>query len=248
LDEHASHLLHRRSGRVTGVLSRVTDAALRIADYVPTPLAWRSWHARRAGRSFDRRHRTDTQGHVDVAELGVAEAIAAHAVWYEPSSIPKAQCALRHLGVRHEEYDFLDVGSGKGLVPMLAARYPFRRVVGVEASRELHEVATANLRLYEASGRSRAPVTLLNTDALTYRFGEMNHVVYLYNPFDDQVLREFVARLLAVPQSSSLVVAYVNPVHRSVIEETGAFGVHFDGGSLAIFHRRKHCSSAGESR
>ena len=224
---------------MTGVLSRAIDAALGVADYVPTPLAWRSWRARRAGRSFDRRHGTDTQGHVDVAALGVDEAIAAHAVWYEPSSIPKAQCALRHLGVRHEEHDFLDVGSGKGLIPMLAARYPFRRVVGVEASRELHEVAVANLRLYEASGRSRVPVTLLNTDVLAYRFRETNHVVYLYNPFDDQVLRDFVARLLTVPPSMNVVVAYVNPVHRGVIEETGAFTVRFDRGSLAIFHRRK---------
>jgi SAM-dependent methyltransferase len=209
-----------------------------MADHVPTPLAWRSWRARTTGRSFDRRYGTDTQAHVEVDNLGVDPRVAAHAVWYEPSAVPKALCALRHLGVRHEEYDFIDIGSGKGLVPLLAARYPFRRVVGIEASADLHRIAASNLVRYEQHVRLRAPVGFVNTDALSYELGETNHVVYFYNPFDEIVFERFVERLLKVPPAVRLVLAYVNPVHRSVIERTGAFLVRFDIGSSVVFCRR----------
>lgn len=38
---------------------------------------------------------------------------------------------------------FLDVGSDPGIVQ--AARYPFRRIIGVEISQTLHRIAQENL-------------------------------------------------------------------------------------------------------
>jgi cyclopropane fatty-acyl-phospholipid synthase-like methyltransferase len=40
---------------------------------------------------------------------------------------------MRHIGVREQDV-FLDYGSGLGRVLLMAAQYPFRRVLGVELS------------------------------------------------------------------------------------------------------------------
>jgi SAM-dependent methyltransferase len=228
--------MENRSSQVS--TSTFADALLGMLDRMPTPVAWRSWRARRAGVAFDRRYGTDTQDHVDVTALGVDSAIAQHAVRYEPSAIPKVQCALRHLGVRPEAFAFVDVGSGKGLVPLLAARRPFRSIVGLEASAELVRVAERNLALYAAREALTAPVVFLNVDALDYEFGERDQIVYLYNPFDEAMLRRLVDRLLSVARPAELLVVYVNPVHRRAIDKTGAFRTLFENGSLAVFRRR----------
>jgi SAM-dependent methyltransferase len=215
----------------------IADALLGMLDRIPTPVAWRSRRARRVGAAFDSRYGTDTQAHVEVGALGVDRAIALHAVRYEPSAIPKVRCALRHLGVRPEAFEFVDVGSGKGLVPLLAARLPFRRVVGLEASAELVRIAERNLEIYSAQETLRAPVAFANVDALEYEYDDRDRVVYLYNPFDEATLRRLVSRLLQAAPSSALLVVYVNPVHRHVIDETGAFRTPFENASLAVFRR-----------
>jgi SAM-dependent methyltransferase len=215
----------------------VADALLGMLDRIPTPVAWRSWRARRAGVGFDRRYGTDTQDHVEVGSLGVGPDVARHAVQYEPSAIPKVRCALRHLGIRPETFEFVDVGSGKGLVPLLAARRPFRRVVGLEASAALVRIAERNLERYCAQETLRAPVAFANADALDYEYGNRDRVVYLYNPFGEVSLRRLVDRLLQGAPSTALLVVYVNPVHRQVIDETGAFRTPFENPSLAVFRR-----------
>ena len=49
------------------------------------------------------------------------------------------------LDVDHREFSFVDYGSGKGRVLMLAAAYPFRRILGVEFSESLDRVARDNI-------------------------------------------------------------------------------------------------------
>jgi SAM-dependent methyltransferase len=201
---------------------------------VPTPLAWRSWTSRRRGAAFDRQYGTDTQARVPIESLGMEAGVAEHAVQYEPSSLPKIERALRRLPIRHGDYCFVDIGAGKGLASLIAARYPFRRVVGVEVSASLCRIAESNLKLYAGRENLRAPVEFLNLNALDYRFSDDPQVVYMYNPFDETVLARFVANLLARPARSDFV-AYVNPVHKGPLES--AFIPVFDDSTIAIYRR-----------
>src|SRR3982074_1247810 len=57
-----------------------------------------------------------------------------------------AHAALRDLPIRdYSEYTFIDIGSGLGRGLFVAAEYPFRRVVGVEFSTDLHHKALDNI-------------------------------------------------------------------------------------------------------
>ena len=128
------------------MMRRVQSLVLPLVD----PAFWRARMAVREARAFDRRYATDTVRRLPVdAMRDVPGELAAHAVHYEASAIPKFRRAMRAvqrtLGPRVAEFSFVDVGSGKGLVVMLAARLPFREVVGVEMAPELHETAEQNL-------------------------------------------------------------------------------------------------------
>src|SRR6202035_689809 len=47
-------------------------------------------------------------------------------------------------------FTFVDLGSGKGRALLLASRFLFRRIVGVEIAPELSEVAAANIQRFVA--------------------------------------------------------------------------------------------------
>jgi len=66
------------------------------------------------------------------------------------SSEPKACDRLR-------DFTFVDLGSGKGRVLLMASHYPFKRIIGVEFIPELHQVAQENIRKYTEQ-RTESPL------------------------------------------------------------------------------------------
>jgi len=156
-------------------------------------------HARGAyGRSrrlfsdalVERRWGTETGRDASLGELGID---APGRVGYEPSGWLDLRRALRREDVCAEDV-FLDLGCGKGRVLIQAAAYPFRRVIGVELSHELAQVAAANV-----SARAEAlhaPVEVVTADATNYSIPDDVTVIYLYNPFRSYVFEAVVERLL----------------------------------------------------
>lgn len=203
---------------------------------------WRARRARSAGLAFDRKFGTDTQSPVSVEVLDIPGAVAAHAVQYEASALPKLRRVLRHLGIDFSQYVFIDMGSGKGLVVFEAARHPFAEVIGVEISRRLHETAAGNLERVRRHLCLRAPVTLLHMNALDHDCAAPRQVVYLYNPFDEVILRELMRALETRLQrgAKDILIAYVNPLHKDMLEvEFPVTAVHRHA-TLIIYrlHRR----------
>ena len=217
---------------------------VRAAIALVSPAFWRGQLAARQARAFDARYGTDTIRHVDVASMrDVPAALADHAVHYEPSAIPKLRQAIdavaRTLAGRTSTFAFLDVGSGKGLVVMHAARHRFREIVGVEMAPELHAVAERNAARFATAHPDAAPMRFVNGDALTCPLPEGPLVVYLYNPFDATVLQPFSARLeAAVSRDREILVAYVNPVHRDVFARLDRYEPLWDNGRVIVYRCR----------
>jgi SAM-dependent methyltransferase len=92
---------------------------------------------------------------------------------------------------------FVDLGSGTGrVVRRAAARYPFRRVVGVEPSGRLHDIAVAELERHRARLRCK-DIELVNADALTYAIPDDATVVHVGDPVRGPVLAAVMQRLVA---------------------------------------------------
>jgi SAM-dependent methyltransferase len=121
---------------------------------------------------------------------------------------------VQSLRLRPSETTFVDYGSGKGRVCMVAAQAGFRRVIGVEFSPELCTIARSNVaRFVAAGGASEMPEIVLG-DAGAFDPPPGPLLAYLYNPFGPPVLDEVVERLAAKAEAGDpIFVCYVDPQH-----------------------------------
>lgn len=206
------------------------------------PTFWRQKIAAWRARLFDARHGLETNVVVPVSELrDVAENLARHAVHYEPSTLPKFERAMRAVAIDHKRFTFVDYGSGKGRVLLLAARYPFRKVMGVEMSRALHEQAGANIDAWLRRARLVAPIERICGDARDLPVPDGDLVAYFYNPFDELVLREVWSRLSAATAGTTraMVVMYINPAHRKVFDEAKDLHCVYDDSAVLVYRSRE---------
>jgi CelD/BcsL family acetyltransferase involved in cellulose biosynthesis/predicted RNA methylase len=195
--------------------------------------AWR-------GRWFDWRNRVDTVERIAVADLPDIDArLARHAVHYEATSIPKFERAMRIVGGRARGFTFVDLGSGKGRVLLLAARLPFRRVIGVEISPRLHAAAGANVGAFRARHRDLAPMECVCADASAFDLPDGDLLVFLYNPFDATLLARARDRMLAACARAArrLCIIYINPLHHAIFDSDEFTCDHHDA-SLAVYWYR----------
>jgi SAM-dependent methyltransferase len=229
------------------MMRRVQSFVLPLVD----PAFWRARMAVREARAFDRRYVTDTVRRLPVdAMQDVPAEFAAHAVHYEASAIPKFRRAMRAvrrtLGPRVAAFSFVDIGSGKGLVVMLAARLPFREVVGVEMAPELHETAEHNCVRFRAAQQQRlAPIRLVQGDALRCDLPAGDLVVYLYNPFDALILGRFLERLEEVAADGrEILIVYVNPLHRARLDAMDRYRSISEDRAFCVFRRAGAATAA----
>ena len=93
------------------------------------------------------------------------------------------------------------MGCGMGRPLVVAARYPFRRVIGVELSPQL--AATAKRNLGRLGWRS-CPADVFQADACTFEIPDDVSVMFFYNPFRGEplrtVLRNIARSLLRKPR------------------------------------------------
>lgn len=93
------------------------------------------------------------------------------------------------------DFTFLDLGSGKGRTLLMAADYPFRRIVGVELLPALHKIAQENLRQYKSESQKCFEIESVCGDASAFAFPEGPLVVYLFNPLPESGLRRMLGNL-----------------------------------------------------
>lgn len=196
---------------------------------------------RRAGQRFDAELHVTTEALVFLGELD-PEAIGSsleYATHYEPTPVAQAQALLDASPLAPEQVTFVDIGAGMGRVVFLAARRPFRAVIGVEISPALVEIARENLGTLDDSRRLARDVRFVQADASAYHFPPGDLVVYLYNPFAEPVLTVMLERLCARPAADEVVLLYHTALGHAAIEATRAFEVIADLGFGLAYRRRR---------
>jgi SAM-dependent methyltransferase len=180
---------------------------------------------------FERALGIDTAGIVELDELKIEDF---EREGYEGSGWLDLRRMLRPGEVRPGDV-FLDLGSGKGRVLMLAARYPFARVIGVEVSPQLNAIARRNI---DASRRGRKcrNVELVTADVLEYEIPDDVTVVYMYNPFRGATFDAVIAKLIASVDRSPRTVRliYLNPKEHERLLATGRFAFERKAGRLRL--------------
>ncbi|MBV8580791.1 MAG: class I SAM-dependent methyltransferase [Candidatus Eremiobacteraeota bacterium] len=202
---------------------------------------------RRAGQRFDAEHGVTTEAVVFLGELdpdAIGPALE-HATHYEPTPVKEAQALLDALPLAPAAATFVDVGAGMGRVVLLAARRPFRAVIGIEISPALVEIAHENLAAVRRSGHAvfarpaARDVRIIRADAASYAFPRGDLVVYLYNPFHAPVLDQMLTNLRTSDEAREVVLLYHTPVERETIDATDAFDLIDDLGFGVVYRLRR---------
>jgi hypothetical protein len=179
-----------------------TKVANRI-DFVDHQIAWlrfryalKRQHA--INLAFDHRHGTDTAGEIDLEKTGVSrEAAATGNMVYRSGWEADFRAAIAWLPIDFKNFTFLDVGSGKGKLLMLASDFAFDRIVGVEYAPGLHEVAQANLARYSAPSQQCHRLECVLGDALDYRLPAGPLVCYIFNAFEPSTMARVMKKIEA---------------------------------------------------
>jgi hypothetical protein len=110
---------------------------------------------------------------------------------------------------------------------LAAAAFPFKEVIGIELSRELHEIALQNIARFPISAIRADAVRSICGDAASAEMPRSGLVCYFYNPFGAPVMKVVAARLIAHHQrfGDRIIVIYLHPRHREFFENTGEFTV-----------------------
>jgi SAM-dependent methyltransferase len=151
----------------------------------------------RENERFDHSVGIDAMGKTFPRDMTIAEGGAAVGHLYVGEPIRVTRWWLGELPPRLDGFTFVDIGSGKGR-PLFAAAEAgkgFRRIVGVEYGRELHEDALANIAGY--SGTSGAEIEAVCADARAYEFPLDPLVIHFANPFMEDVMAEVIANIVA---------------------------------------------------
>lgn len=154
-----------------------------------------------------------------------------------PWVVNKCFDELSRLGVQPEHSAFLDFGSGKGRVMLMAAMAGFRRVIGVELDPVLCEITSQNFDVNPALFR-RVQSVVCNEDATKYTPPTDINVVFLYNPFGCDLVRAVILNLLQSFHASSrpIYIIYVNPICAHVLIECGLRPVSEVAGEAQIYN------------
>ena len=131
---------------------------------------------------------------------------------------------------------------------MLAAEYGFRRVVGVEFSQPLCEIARNNLKRFVHSRGLRVDTEVHACDVVDHAFQPDEQVIYMYDPFSSVVLKRVLERLSdsLCAEPRPLVLIYQSPDHGDVVLGSGLFSrretVRLGACSYDVYHRPHEAS------
>ncbi|HWT05849.1 MAG TPA: class I SAM-dependent methyltransferase, partial [Xanthomonadales bacterium] len=168
----------------------------------------------------------------DPDAIGPSLEFATH---YEPTPVAQAEALLDASPLAPERATFVDLGAGMGRVVLLAARRPFRAVIGVEISPALVEIARENLTTVRDPQRVAPDVRVVGADAASYAFPRGDLVIFLYNPFRAPILGDVLRNLRTSAQEREVVLLYHTPVERGVVDATETFELVADLGFGLVY-------------
>jgi SAM-dependent methyltransferase len=115
-------------------------------------------------------------------------------LFYQPTVYRSIYKTLNSTNIARGNSVFLDYGCGMGRVLIAAARYPFRKVIGIELSPELSEIANQNIR--KASPHLKCKdVQVVNQDAVSYAVPADADYFFFFHPFEGEVMARVIKNI-----------------------------------------------------
>lgn len=182
---------------------------LKIIDHTSDRLLSRSMRLY-IDQRFDRKYGVDTSGIINTASLDISADKKKTSKEYQPTPVKAIRRILKSLTIDHSQYTFVDFGSGKGRVLLLASEYPYSKVIGIEFSRMLHSAAEKNIEIWKRQGRVKCRnIESICKDATEFGLPHEPLILFFFTPFNatiaDQMARAISADFKKCPRQVQLV-------------------------------------------
>jgi SAM-dependent methyltransferase len=191
----------RRLRRV-GLRATTREALARLKRVPPTD-------------DFDVRYGTDTANPEALWKLSIPSPNARFGVKYQATGEQELLDAVNYVRENLRTFTFIDLGCGKARTLLIASHLGFKQLIGVEFAGELVEVARRNL-----TGMQIKNAVVVHADAADFCFPNGDLLLYLYNPFSQEVMRKVVANLRQ-SGPGKLYLVYKGPECASTLDSSG---------------------------
>jgi len=131
---------------------------------------------------------------IEVEDLKISENDKKHSVRYQPTRLRHFRNLMKKLNLP-EDSVFVDMGSGKGRVLLMAAQFNFKQVRGIEISGDLCAISRNNVLKFEKRVKRSLPVEIIESDVVQYSVKDNENVFYLFKPFDSYIMRKVLENI-----------------------------------------------------
>ncbi|VAX03820.1 hypothetical protein MNBD_ALPHA03-1344 [hydrothermal vent metagenome] len=170
--------------------------------------------------SFDFTYQTDTITIQSVAEMSdVADEDKANAVHYQPSYVWIIARMFKILSpLTKKRGTFVDLGSGKGRVMMVAALQGYCPIIGVEFSKSLTRICENNIENFKRKSKNTSQFETITMNVINYEIPLDTSVVFLGNPFNEHIMKDVLTQIDGSLQESprDIYIAYFNPLYTEI--------------------------------
>ena len=202
---------------------------------VVSSLRWRCHHY--VERSFDRKYGVDTCQVIAPGGAAIDPQSLHDAGRHEPVTVAYFERMLGSVNLPYHEFTFIDVGCGLGRALLLANKYQFKRIIGVEFDHAIHRHCVANVVKFQRKVHQHVETEVICSDATAFRWPEEDSFVFLYNPFRGETFRKVIDNL-AMSLSKTprrIVILYRNPVCANILSEYSQLELVGSGPGFKIY-------------
>jgi Histone methylation protein DOT1 len=170
---------------------------------------------------FDKEHGTDTSGLISGELLTSGHKNDTWSTAYYGISPSLLTRVIEALEIDPQRFTFVDLGSGKGRALLVASRFPFRKILGVEFIPELSSAASRNVSKFSPPWRECREIETINGDATEFEYPAGPLVIYLFNPFLPPVLKRCLSHLETslAREPREVFLVYVNPAFQKLVKK-----------------------------
>ena len=172
---------------------------------------------------FDTEYGVDTSGIVPAKKIVSDKTLAGKIRFYmgvQPSVVRRALATLPDLS----SYSFIDIGCGKGRPTIIASEFPFKKIMGVELSPELAEIARANAALIHKEYPARTRIEIVTGNAVDFPIPTNKLILFLFNSFGEELATEFRSNIEKQLRDrvAQLFLIYYNPIFGHLFDTSPA--------------------------
>ena len=169
----------------------------------------------------EKKYNINTTGADELKKLSKNGIDISHATIYMPISYLLLEEIFRQMPSTSKKH-FLDIGCGKGRAVCVAVHEGYKKITGIDFSKQLCEDALANLQNTKKEFPS-IQYEIITKDAINFEIPTDVDCIFLFNPFDVVIMTAVVSNIMESVKEypREIIVAYANPLYQDIFLEEG---------------------------